>query len=80
MKRCKRRHIRQAKEAVTLGPKGKWPGSGVFFFPDADDAPPAEKRNLTRSGINAERGKPDLLLNSLKSRKADRKGSPREAG
>ena len=77
MKRCKRRHIRQAKEAVTLGPKGKWPGSGVFFFPDADDAPPAERRNLTRSGINAERGKPDLLR---PVRKADRKECRWEAG
>ena len=80
MKRCKRRYIRQAQEAVTLGPKGKWPSSGVGRFSDADDAPPADRRDLTRPGINAERGKPDLLLNSLKSRKADRKGSPGKAG
>jgi hypothetical protein len=43
-----RRYIRQAQEAVTLGPKGKWPGSGTCCFSDADDAPPAERRNLTR--------------------------------
>src|SRR5262249_18420045 len=47
-----------------LGPTGKWPGSGAEQSPDADLAPPAERRNLTRSGISAERGKPDLLLDS----------------
>jgi len=72
--------MRQAQEAVTLGPKGKWPSSGADRSPDADDAPPAERRDLTRSGTNAERGKPDLLLDSVRSRKADRKESPREAG
>src|SRR5262249_53283068 len=39
--RRKRRHIEQAKGAVRLGPKGRWPGSGAPNSPDADDAPPA---------------------------------------
>ena len=77
LKRCNRRYTRQAEEAVTLGPTGKWPGSGALIFPDADDAPPADRRNLTCSSINAERGKPDLLR---PVRKADRKECRWEAG
>jgi len=29
-----------------LGPKGTWPSSGVPNSPDADLAPPAERRDL----------------------------------
>jgi hypothetical protein len=44
-----------------LGPKGTWPSSGVPNSPDADLAPPAERRDLTHSGTHAERGKPVVL-------------------
>ena len=51
----------QAKDADRLGPKGKWPSSGVPNSPDADDAPPAERRALTHSGTHTKRGKPVVL-------------------
>ena len=37
----KRREVRQAEGAVTLGPKGKGSGTGVQASPVAEDAPPA---------------------------------------
>ena len=48
----------QAKDADRLEPKGKWSGTGVLCSPVADVAPPADRRDLTHSGIQAERGKP----------------------
>ena len=44
-----------------LGPKGTWPGSGAPNSPDADLAPPAERRDLTHSGTHTKRGKPVVL-------------------
>ena len=44
-----------------LGPKGTWPSSGVPNSPDADLAPPAERRDLTHSGTHTKRGKPVVL-------------------
>ena len=38
-----------------------WPSSGAPNSPDADVAPPAERRDLTHSGTHAERGKPVVL-------------------
>ena len=46
------------KMLIGLNQKGTWPGSGIPTSPDADVAPPAERRTLTRSGTNVERGKP----------------------
>ncbi len=46
------------KMLIGLDQKGTWPGSGTPMSPDADVAPPAERRTLTRSGTNVERGKP----------------------
>jgi hypothetical protein len=40
---------------------GMWPGAGTQRFPAADDAPPAERHDLTRSGTNVEHGKPVAL-------------------
>jgi hypothetical protein len=44
-----------------LGPKGMWPGVGAQRSPAADDAPPAERHDLTRSVTSTERGKPVVL-------------------
>ena len=73
----------QAKDADRLEPKGTWPSSGVPNSPDADDAPPAERRALTHSGIHAKRGKPVVLPtreSSLFDGKANRKASLRGCG
>src|SRR4051794_31645330 len=43
----KGRKQRQAKDAVRLGPKGTWPGTGAAMSPVADDAPPAERHDPT---------------------------------
>ena len=65
VKCCKGREVRQArtdaKDASRLEPKGMWPGAGVQRSPAADDVPPAERHDLTRSGIDAEHGKPVAL-------------------
>ena len=58
----KRRDVRQAEDARTLGPKGTWSGTGAQASPVADDVPPAERSDLTRAGIQTERGKPIALL------------------
>jgi hypothetical protein len=50
------------KMLTGLDQKGTWPRSGAPKSPDADDAPPAEQRDLTHSGIHGERGKPVLFL------------------
>jgi hypothetical protein len=54
-----------------LGPKGTWPSLGVPNSPDADLAPPAERRDLTHSGTHAERGKPVVL--PIKGKRAVRR-------
>jgi hypothetical protein len=38
-----------------------WPGAGAQRSPAADDAPPAQRHDLTRSVTSAERGKPVAL-------------------
>ena len=61
MNRCKRRDSKQAKDADKLVPKGKWLGAGACTSSAVDERPSAKKRDLTQSGIHAERGKPVLL-------------------
>jgi hypothetical protein len=46
-----RRHGKQAKEAVRLGPKGMWPGRGAPMSPLADVVPPADRRGLCPSEV-----------------------------
>src|SRR5512147_95100 len=43
----KGRKQRRAKDAVRLGPKGTWSGTGAADSPVADGAPPAERHDLT---------------------------------
>jgi hypothetical protein len=44
-----------------LDQNGMWPGAGTQRFLAADDVPPAERHDLTRSGTGVERGKPVAL-------------------
>ena len=46
----KRRDYEQAKGADRLEPKGEWSGIGAAESPVADDAPPANRRDLPHSG------------------------------
>ena len=46
---------------------------GLQRFPAAEDAPPAERHDLTRSVTSAERGKPVVLPPGKASRKASRR-------
>ena len=69
---CKRRDVRQAEGAKTLGPKGMGSGTGAHASPVADGAPPAEKPDLTRAGTEAERGKPVVPPEGKASRKVSR--------
>ena len=41
-----------------LNQKGMWPGVGAQRSPAADGVPPAERHDLTRSGIATEPGQP----------------------
>src|SRR4051812_17780516 len=43
----KGRDQRQAEDAVGLGPKGTWSGTGAPNSPVADEAPPADRHDLT---------------------------------
>jgi hypothetical protein len=61
VKRCKRRHIEQAKGADRLGPKGKWSGWSAPNSLHADVVPPAQKHDLTHPIPHGERGKPVAL-------------------
>jgi len=54
----KRKVLNSPEKAQTLGPKGKWSGTGAPNSPVADDAPPAEKRDLTYAGTYVERKNP----------------------
>jgi len=61
------------KMLTGLDQKGTWPGAGASTSSAADVAPPAERRDLTRSGIDAEHGKPAALpLGKRVARRADR--------
>ena len=55
-----------------LEPKGQWPGRGAITSPLTDSEPPAKRRDLNLSGLQAERGKPDVLPRGKVSRKASR--------
>ena len=68
----KRRDVRQAEDATTLGPKGTWSGTGAQASPVADGAPPAERSDLTRADTETERGKPVALPEGKASRKVSR--------
>ena len=68
----KRRDVRQAEDAMTLGPKGTWSGIGVQASPVAEGAPPAERSDLTRADTATERGKPVALPEGQAHRKASR--------
>ena len=69
---CKRRDVRQAEGAKTLGPKGRGSGTGGHASPVADGAPPAERADLPRVDTETERGKPVVLPSGKVSRKASR--------
>ena len=65
-----RRDVRQAADAMTLGPKGTWSGTGAQASPVAADAPPAERSDLTRAETETERGKAVALPEGKANRKA----------
>jgi hypothetical protein len=46
------------KRLIGLDQKGTWPGLGAPNSPYADDAPPAERHDLTHVAFAKERGKP----------------------
>ena len=66
----KRKVLKCPARADTLGPKGKGSGIGAPNSPIADDAPPAERQDLTHAGTGTERGKPAGLLRSVDRIKA----------
>ncbi len=49
------------KMLIGLNQNGKWSGTGAFCSPVVVVAPPADRRDLIYAGIQAERGKPDVL-------------------
>src|ERR1051325_9112623 len=54
----KHRHKEQALRGLSrLGPKGKRSGSGSLTWPDANDAPPVYRVDLTRPVTDREHGK-----------------------
>jgi hypothetical protein len=53
--------IERAKDAERLYPKGMWPSTGASFSPVMDDAPPAEREDLTHPVMQTEHGKPVIL-------------------
>jgi hypothetical protein len=57
----------KSKMLTRLEPTGVWSGPGVFCSPGAVGVPPADRRDLTRAGIQAERGKPVSLLDNQES-------------
>ena len=65
---------RTLKLLTGLDQKGRWPGAGAQRSPAVDDAPPAQRHDLTRSVASAERGKPVVLPFGNASRKASRWG------
>ena len=50
------------KMLTGLDQNGTWPSSDAHNSSDADDAPPAKRRDLTHSGTHEERGKPVFFL------------------
>ena len=74
-----RRHDKQAKEAVRLGPKGVWPGRGAGRSPLADAVPPVDRRGLSPSGVVRVRNVVSPIV-PARRRKAARKGEPVDEG
>jgi hypothetical protein len=57
------------KMLLGLDQKGGWPGTGAQRSPAADDVPPAERHDLTHSGIDTEHDKPVVLPSGQGTRK-----------
>ena len=49
------------KVLTRLGQNGMWSGPGAIYSPGADEAPPAERRDLTHTATGRKRGKPVAL-------------------
>lgn len=58
------------KVLIRLNQKGKGSGTGAQASPVAEEAPPAERSDLTRADTETERGKPVVLPCGKASRKA----------
>ena len=58
--------LKQPKMLSRLSPKGKWLSVKICSFLTADVAPPANRQDLTCSGIYAERGNPVIFLETGK--------------
>ena len=69
-----RRDVRQAEGAYTLAPKGKGSDTGAQAAPVADEAPPAERSDLTHAATETERGTPVVLPWGKASREASGEG------
>ena len=54
-------NVDKRKVLIRLSQKGEWSGSGAVVSSDADYAPPANRWDLTRTGVCTERGKPDVV-------------------
>jgi hypothetical protein len=65
---------RMHKVLTGLDQKVRGQVQGLQRSPAADDAPPAERHDLTRPGIDAEHGKPVALPPGKARRKASRRG------
>ena len=61
-----------------LGQNGMWPGPEATNSSDADDEPPAYRRDLNHSGTLAERGNPVAFTASYTNEegKASRESGP----
>ena len=70
------------QDADTLGPKGTWSSPEVPNSSGAAVVPPAERRDLTHTVTEAQRGKPVVSPRDkqLSFGKAPRKRSPRDSG
>ena len=49
------------KMLIGLNQNGKWPSTAVRTSAVADEAPPAERQDLTHTGSHTERDKPVVL-------------------
>ena len=58
--------LKQPKMLKRLSPKGKWSSVKICSFLTADAAPPANRQDLTRSGIYVERGNSVIFLSKGK--------------
>ena len=65
---------RMHKVLTGLDQKVRGQVQGLQRSPAAEDAPPAQRHDLTRPGIDAERGKPVALPRGKARRKARRRG------